>query len=246
MSFASRLKQIFSGTGEKDPAKAYDLWAAGYDAQPHNLVLALDQQVFTGLLQALPLAGKTIADVGCGTGRHWPLLLAGSPQRLCGFDVSAGMLEKLKEKYPQAETYLVADEQLPGLADGSCQVLVSTLTFAHIPGQAAALAEWNRVLQPGADIIITDYHPAQLAKGGKRTFQYEGKTVAVKNYPYSLEQLRRQVRQLGWTEIRFTERLIGEEVKSFYVQQDALDVYEKFKGTPVIYGIHLKKTNDTV
>lgn len=246
MSFISRIKQFFARTGETDPAKAYDLWAAGYDAQPHNLVLALDGEIFTGLLENVDLAGKTLADIGCGTGRHWPLLFSRSPKDLYGFDVSAGMLEKLKEKFPQARTCLLADELLPSLPDGSCQVLVSTLTLAHIPRQAEALAEWNRVLQTGADIILTDYHPAQLAKGGKRTFQHEGKTVAVKNYTYTLEQLRRQLRQLGWKEIRFTERRIDEAVKSFYAQQDALAIYEKFKGTPVVFGIHLKKTDDTV
>ena len=112
MSFISRIKHFFARTGETDPAKAYDLWAAGYDAQPHNLVLALDGEIFTGLLENVDLAGKTLADIGCGTGRHWPLLFSRSPKDLYGFDVSAGMLEKLKEKFPQARTCLLVAHRL--------------------------------------------------------------------------------------------------------------------------------------
>jgi hypothetical protein len=37
---------------------------------------------------------------------------------------------------------------------------------------------------------------------------------------------------------------IDETVKHYYAQQNALKVYEQFKGFPVIYGIHLKRGDD--
>src|SRR5579885_1822430 len=79
-----------------EPATAYDHWSAGYDNQPGNLMLALDEQVCSELLTGIEIRDKVVADVGCGTGRHWARLLADNPARLAGYDVSSGMLGMLK------------------------------------------------------------------------------------------------------------------------------------------------------
>ena len=39
------------------------------------------------------------------------------------------------------------------------------------------------------------------------------------------------------------EKRIDESAKPFYEAQNAMNVYEKWKGTPVIYGMLLKKDN---
>ncbi len=243
MSFPARIKRILFPQKEKEPGAAYDLWAAAYDNQPGNLMLDLDEAVFTDLLTGIPLQGKVIADIGCGTGRHWRKLFAQLPARLIGYDVSAGMLNKLKEKFPGAETFLLKEELLPELADGSCDVIVSTLAVAHIAAVENAFREWDRVLRPGGELIITDYHPEALTKGGKRTFKHEGKTVAVKNHIHSIEKIRGLTKQLGWKEIRFTERVIDDSVKGYYERQHALELFDSFINVPIIYGIYLKKAD---
>jgi hypothetical protein len=43
--------------------------------------------------------------------------------------------------------------------------------------------------------------------------------------------------------IHFIEKSIDESARPFYEKQSALHVYESWKGTPIIYGIHLKKSN---
>jgi ubiquinone/menaquinone biosynthesis C-methylase UbiE len=241
MSLASKLKYALFSPKEKDPEKAYNLWAAGYDNQPGNLMLDLDEQVFSDIINNLQVTGKTIADIGCGTGRHWPKLIALQPGRLAGYDVSAGMLGRLNEKFPGAVTYLLRDELLPELPDASCDIIISTLTIAHIEKIETALQEWNRVLKKGGEVVITDYHPLALTKGGKRTFSHGGKTIAVKNYIHPVEKIKHFAGQLGWTTIRFTERIIDDSVKSYYEQQNALSLFEAYWHVPIIYGIHLKK-----
>ena len=226
---------------EKKPAKAYDLWAAGYDNQPDNLVLDLDEKVFSSFSEDLNWNGKTVVDVGCGTGRHWETIFGKKPERLIGYDVSAGMLSELKKKFPAAETHLLANDLLTGLGNSSCDIIISTLTIAHIENIEEALAEWQRVLKPGGDIIITDYHPEILARGGKRTFQHGNKTMIVKNFIHPLEKLRMIAKQLQWTELRFAERKIDDTMRSYYEKQNALSLFEKFKAVPVIYAIHFKK-----
>jgi ubiquinone/menaquinone biosynthesis C-methylase UbiE len=238
-----RLKQFVSGFSSKetDPRKAYNLWAGGYDSQPDNLMLHLDEKLFSELLDPLSLKGFSVADIGCGTGRHWARLLEKQPARIVGFDVSEEMLRKLNAKYPAAETHLLARDNFVELPNNSCGLVCSTLTIAHIQDTYSALSEWDRVLADKGDLVITDYHPAVLEKGGQRTFWHNGRLVAVKNYVHTIDSIRELARQLQWKEIRFIEKIIDESLRGWYEQQNALEVFEKYRGSPVIYGIHFKK-----
>lgn len=234
------LQKIFNRRPELNAATAYDQWAGFYDDQPGNLMMDLDESIFSELLNAVSLAGKTVVDIGCGTGRHWKKIMAGNPSRLVGFDVSKKMLEQLTHKFPTAEVYL-SDGTFNELKNETADLLVSTLTIAHIENLDTTFSEWNRILKPGGDMIITDYHPDALAHGAKRTFSHESKTVVIKNHVHSTSKIRLLAKQLGYKEMRFVERNIDETVKTYYEQQDALEVFERFKNTPIIYGIHLKK-----
>jgi ubiquinone/menaquinone biosynthesis C-methylase UbiE len=247
MNIFQKLNPLFSKKNlvsqTRNPDAAYDLWAADYDSQPDNLMLAWDEEIFSGLINKMDLKNKIIADIGCGTGRHWKKIFSREPQKLIGFDVSEGMLKMLQQKFPDAETYHLKNDELNQLKNESCDIIFSTLTIAHIENAEKVLHEWNRILKPGGEIITTDYHPTALAKGGKRTFSHDGKTIAVKNYVHRIDRLKEIARQLDWEVIRFTEKSIDLSAKPFYEKQNALGVYEAWKGTPIIYGIHLKKPN---
>src|SRR5476649_1928572 len=123
---------------ETEPEAAYDLWAEEYDRQPHNLMLALDKEIFSALLSKIPVTGRSIIDVGCGTGRHWYGILRQQPARLVGYDVSREMLTILKEKFPGQEIYRQTGHLISQPAK-SFDLLVSTLTVAHIAQIAPAL-----------------------------------------------------------------------------------------------------------
>ena len=243
MPFLNKLIQSIrpSRLPESAPAEAYDIWSQSYDNQPDNLMLALDGEVCGGLLDRTRVAGSVVADVGCGTGRHWQTLYGQGPARLVGFDVSPGMLARLQAKYPLAETHLLAGERLVPLGDRVCDLVLSTLTIAHIPDIRAALREWLRVLRPGGDIVLTDYHPAALARGGQRTFREGDRVIAVRNHIYPIEKIRRICRQLGLREENVVERKIDDSMRHYYEKQGALALFERFRGVPIIYGLHLKK-----
>jgi len=242
----NKLKQYFrkGRLPEADPAAAYDIWALEYDNQPDNLMLMLDGQLCAELLATAPVTGNTIADIGCGTGRHWGELYAKQPARLLGFDVSPGMLQQLKAKYPQAETYLLNDATLPQLPTSSCDLLLSTLTVAHIHDITAAFTEWARVLKPGGQLIITDYHPEALARGGQRTFRdKDKKTIAIRNHVYPLTQITDLATRLNLAPLRVIERRIDASMRPWYEKQGASAVFERFLGVPIIYGMQLKRIN---
>ena len=238
--FKALFRKLFN-TGDTPPQQAYNLWASVYDEQPGNLMLTLDEELFSAFLQTTDINNGIIVDIGCGTGRHWKKILEKDPKQLIGYDISAGMLQKLKIKFPEAITYQLSGNYLTHTPDSTADILISTLTIAHIKDAVIALSEWDRVVKPGGDIFISDYHPDILQKGGKRTFSHNNKTVSVKNYTHSIEKIKKTAAKLNWKQVQFTEIKIDEGVKHFYEKQAAGKVYEMYKDTPVIYGIHFKK-----
>ncbi len=239
------IKNIFRKSvviPEKPSAEAYDIWAENYDTQPGNLMLDFDEAIFTELLADINIINKNIADIGCGTGRHWPKLFGQNPYSLTGFDVSAGMLAKLKNKYPQAHTHHITDNLFTDIPNASFDTIVSTLTAAHIENIEEALVSWSRMLKPRADIIITDFHPTALAKGGKRTFEHNKGHMAVENFIHPVEEILRKLEKQGFELVTKVQKMVDESVKHYYSAKNALHVYKDFEHCPIIYGIHLNRS----
>jgi len=231
-----------SNIEDKNVVEAYDIWAENYDAQPGNLMLDLDEQLFAKLLAGLNLENKIVADIGCGTGRHWNKILGQNPTSLTGFDVSPGMLNKLNDKFSEAKTYVITDNHFEDIADKTYDVILSTLTVAHIEDVEDALQTWCRIIKQNGDMIITDFHPNALASGGKRTFRHENKHIAIQNFVHTTDLIKKNLFKNGFDAIAYKEINVDETVKYYYEQQNAIHVYEKFKGQPIIYGIHFKRS----
>jgi ubiquinone/menaquinone biosynthesis C-methylase UbiE len=236
------LKKPAANTIEElNPVSAYDIWADHYDHQPGNLMLDMDEQVFGALLDGVVIENKRVADIGCGTGRHWDKLFKAKPLSLTGFDVSAGMLKHLQEKYPQADTYRITDNQFSFIPDNTYDVIISTLTVAHIENIKEALTAWARIANEQADMIITDFHPIALAAGGRRTFEHNKGHIAVENHVHFVYEIEEILLKQGFSTVSLDERVVDEQVKSYYAAKNALHVYEKFRGSKIIYGIHLRR-----
>lgn len=230
---------------DKPVVEAYDIWSSSYDANPGNLMLDLDEIVFSDLVKSIQLQNKNIADIGCGTGRHWQKLYEKSPATLTGYDVSTGMLKELAKKFPYAITRHISDNLLTETKTASIDCIISTLTIAHIKNVETAISSWARILKKDGDLVITDFHPDLLASGGKRSFRHENKSYTVKNYVHPVEIVKQIFKNHGFTIIKQEERYIDESVRSYYENGLAMDVFQKYKGMPVIYGLHLKKQDDS-
>lgn len=228
---------------ETEATLAYDLWSKNYDDQPDNLMLALDEEIFTVLLNSIDIENKIVVDIGCGTGRHWEKLLDEKPDKLIGLDVSEGMLNKLQKKFPEAVTYKISDNLLLNIPEASIDIIISTLTIAHLENLEETLNAWFRILKPLGEIIITDFHPLALANGGKRTFEKDKIQIIIKNFVHPIESIKQISNKHGGTLINTLEIKICEQHKQFYENKSALHIFEKFRGTPIIYGLHIKKNN---
>jgi ubiquinone/menaquinone biosynthesis C-methylase UbiE len=235
------FQKIYNSESEKDPEEAYDIWSASYDCQSGNLMLDLDELIFSDMIKNIDLENKIIADIGCGTGRHWQKIYDKKPSVVMGFDVSSGMLYQLKCKFPTAVIQQTTDNQLKMVPNLFFDCVVTTLTIAHIKNIEEAIASWSRILKNGGDLFITDFHPLMLAKGGKRSFRLNGKSHRVINYVHPIEKVKKILCKYGLTTIKENEKIVNEEVKMYYDAQNALAIFDRFQGIPIIYGLHLKK-----
>ncbi|MGZ4960088.1 MAG: methyltransferase domain-containing protein [Methylomonas sp.] len=126
---------------------------------------------FYGCGSPLPpvLLGKTVLDLGCGTGRDCYLLsrLVGPAGRVIGVDMTLEQLEiAVRHRDWHAERFGYANvdflhghiENLEavGIADNSIDVVVSNCVINLSPEKTRVLAEIFRVLKPGGELYFSD------------------------------------------------------------------------------------------
>jgi ubiquinone/menaquinone biosynthesis C-methylase UbiE len=107
-------------------------------------------------LSSGPLA---LADLGCGDGPLFPALVRGgfaSPERrVYAVDLEAARLARVTDRFPWIETVVASADAVPVIADGSLDVVVSTMVMEHVPDERAYLGEIRRVLRAGGRAYVT-------------------------------------------------------------------------------------------
>lgn len=187
----------------------------------------------------MPLQGRVVVDVGCGTGRHWRRILAGNPAALVGYDASSGMLARLSAKHPGATVHRANADNLRHTPSASCDVVVSTLTLCHVTELSAVLEEFARVLKPEGHLLVTDFHPAAAADA-VCSFRDARGLAAIRLQPYTLRQLEAAAERHGLSVEHRAQRLVDESMRARYAAHGMQSVFERTKGVPLVYGMHLR------
>ena len=98
-----------------------------------------------------------VLEVGCGNGLMWrenrQRILAG--WRITLTDLSAGMVETVREALGDRATYAIADVQELPFADGSFDPVIANHMLFHVPDRPRAFAEIARVLRAGGQFRAT-------------------------------------------------------------------------------------------
>ena len=131
----------------------FDVWSMFYD-QPvvQRLTYRPVQNAVADTLRTL--GARRIVDVGCGTGLLAARLdceLDGA--QVVGCDFSHGMLQQAARHAPHLP-WIQGDALRLPFRDGSFDAVVSTEAFHWFPDQAAAVAEFFRVLAPGGRALV--------------------------------------------------------------------------------------------
>ncbi|MBL6959138.1 MAG: class I SAM-dependent methyltransferase [Rhodospirillales bacterium] len=108
--------------------------------------------------EMLDLDGKTVLDIGCGDG-SLSRLLARAGAHVTGLECNLPQLQRAKESEPVAdETYLEGIGEDQPVEDASVDIAIFFNSFHHIDpaNMGAALAETQRTLKPGGQLLIIE------------------------------------------------------------------------------------------
>lgn len=136
--------------------------------------LAFDD-VRTALSLAQVDAGKPVADLGCGYGRHLRALAEQGYVDAVGIDRSPLLLAEARAQAPAARLVQADLRSLP-LAAGSLSAAFCFYSSMFMSGAAdalQALAECARILRPGGALVLTTDNPLRLAANPRSRFEQD-------------------------------------------------------------------------
>ena len=186
-----------------DLAGSYDAVAAEYT---RRIAGELEQKPFDrALLERFAAAIRkdgTVADVGCGPG-HVARYLQDRGVRVCGVDVSLGMVESARALNPGIE-FRRADMRALPMPDDSLAGIVAFYSIIHIPPDemVSALRELGRVLEPGAPLLLA-FH---IGEETVHLDEWWEKKVSVDFFFFRTEQMQQWLEAAGFTVDEVLER----------------------------------------
>jgi SAM-dependent methyltransferase len=139
--------------------------AAVYDTLSRVLLGPFLGRIAADIAAAAP-DGARVLEVGCGPGHLTIRLARRHGLEVTGLDLDPAMIararanaDRLGDAAGRRPQFLVGDVASLALADGSFDLVVSTLSMHHWADPAAGLAEIGRVLRPGGRALVWDFRP---------------------------------------------------------------------------------------
>jgi malonyl-CoA O-methyltransferase len=176
-----------------DANAAYALWAPTYPPAAHTPLMRVEERAVRALLP--DLAGVSLLDVGCGTGRYLGIARRLGARRLVGVDRSGAMLARVRVR--DARLVRGSLESLP-VGTGSADVTICALALGHARSLPRAFAELARVTRAGGVLVCSELHPIGVSFGWRRTFTALGRPYTVAHAAHSLEDWLAASAAAGW------------------------------------------------
>jgi ubiquinone/menaquinone biosynthesis C-methylase UbiE len=154
----------------KEPgiAAAYDRWAETYDTDP-NRTRELAGEVLR--LAELPIAGRDVVEIGCGTGRNteWLETQAAS---ITALDFSEEMLRRATTRIRDPKVRFIQRDVRTTwpLADEAADIVIAMLILEHVEHLETVFAEAVRALRSNGKLFICELHPMRQLMGGQAQF----------------------------------------------------------------------------
>lgn len=217
-----------------DAAAGYSLWAPTYAAE--TAVSALDSATVASF--EVPLAGRRVLDVGCGIARRLAPAREAGASLAVGVDLVPAMLAQSRHEPLLA----AADVRAIPVADGAFDVVCCRLVLGHLARVGGAYAELARVCAPGGTVIVTDFHPAAVAAGHRRTFRApSGTTHELEHHVHTALDHRVAAERAGLALRVCRDGVVGDAVRDFYVRANRLDAYEGQRGLPLVLAMRFER-----
>jgi ubiquinone/menaquinone biosynthesis C-methylase UbiE len=108
--------------------------------------------VYRAVLDALPVAGRRVLDIGCGAGRFLELAVAAGAD-VDGLDASPALVAEAHGRLPGARLVVGEMQRLP-YADATFEVVTGFNTFQWAADRVAAIGEAARTLRPDGRLVV--------------------------------------------------------------------------------------------
>lgn len=205
-----------------EPAAAYAAWAPSYPPRAHNLLMEIEERA---VLARLPdVAGRTVVDLGCGSGRYAAVLRQRGARVVLGLDRSPEMLARARDAVPLV---VLGDLRALPVRDGAIDVAVCGLAVGDVPELGEVIAGVARALRPGGRVVYSDLHPRGAAAGWRRTFDAFGRRYAVRHHRHTIDAHLAACRAAG---------LVVE-----IVDEPAIEIDHAFRGWPAALVVTARK-----
>lgn len=220
--------------------EGYDLWSEIYDDEDNPLI-ALETTEFGRLLG--DVHGLTIADIGCGTGRH-ALAMAAEGARVIAVDFSEGMLSKARAKSEATAVHFVKHDFSmalpfkPKLFDR----VTCCLVLDHIVNLDGLFFEMARICRNNGFVLISVMHPAIMLRGVQAQFidPTTGQKIRPASAPNQISDYVMAATRAGFSFDHMSEHAIDEELAARSPRA------QKYLGWPLLLMMRLRKIKTTV
>ncbi len=212
------------------PAReAYRLWADQYESE--TAVSALEDR----LVSERSLGGaRALLDAGCGTGRRLAAV-KGRVALATGVDLVPEMPRAGRRLDPERSGLVVSDLRALPYADGTFDLLWCRLVLGHLRELEGAYRELRRVAVDGAELVVTDFHPAASAAGHSRTFRdAEGHVHQVEHHVHARERHAAAARGTGWSLEASIDGVPGLQERPYYDRAGRGEQFERERALPLV------------
>ncbi len=210
------------------PLESYRLWSKTWEADP-SAIVALESRWLAPWLTGL--SGKLFVDLSCGVGR-WLIHARAQGAVVFGTDLCAEMLLEARKKTP-GRLALADTCRLP-LADACADVALCALSLGHIAPMESGLTELARVVRRGGSLIVTDFHPAALRHGWKRTFRSGGRLYEVETFDYTVERLMACASRCGLAAPEVLEVGFEDPEREIFERAGKPELYDQVRHIPAV------------
>jgi len=119
-----------------------------------NLAIDPDGQVLAAMRELAPWRGRTLVDLGCGSG-FWLSRYAGEAEHVIGVEPDPDLLGLAAARDPRTLVLHGSAEHIP-LPGGTADVVHARFAYFWPPSCQAGLDEVLHVLRPGGALVVVD------------------------------------------------------------------------------------------
>jgi ubiquinone/menaquinone biosynthesis C-methylase UbiE len=220
------------------PRPSPNIWNTPELYELENLAADPHGRVAAAMREIADWTGRTVLDIGCGTGFHLPLWAA-SADRVVGVEPHpplAALARRRTKKLEHVTVLRGMAESLP-VPDASVDVAHARWAYFFGPGSEPGLRELDRVVRRGGTAFVIDNDATTSTFGGWFRRGYpEVDPVAVETF-WSLHGWQRRQVDMGWS---FGSRADLEAVVRIELPPAAAEeALASHTGTDVDYAVNL-------